>query len=243
MQILTLLSLIIPPLIYSGIIYFTSPYKSIDLKTSAYYFIAGILSTSVLMLLNIALPYDMSESVSNPFDFYFFGVAVHEEISKFLAFIFVHNIFKKKRTHPIGMMFYMGMVGLGFAMIENANYLLRYGEYVLAIRNVTSTLAHMIFGMFTGYWISLSKTKMGKFGNRSLFDIVLLQDKRIMFAVYSIVGLSCGIAYHRLWNYNLSESGKASTTIMIILIFAGIIGCKFAADSLNKNKKTQLTER
>lgn len=236
MEIISLLLLILPPLLYSTIIYLTSPYKSISLKLSGYYFIAGILSTSILMLINIALPYDMKESFINPFSFYFFGVAAHEEIAKFIAFIFIYNIFKGKNSHPIGTMFYMGMVGLGFAMIENAGYLMAYGEKVLAIRNVTSTLAHMTFGMFTGYWISLSRTKMGKYGNRSLFDIILLQDTKIMFVVYSIVGLACGIAYHGLWNYNLMTSGKASSTIMMFMLFIGIIGCKFSADSLRGKK-------
>jgi RsiW-degrading membrane proteinase PrsW (M82 family) len=232
-----LIYLIFPPLLYAFVIYLTSPYKSISLKLSAYYFMAGILSTGLLDILNIISPYDRTVFILNPFQFYFMEIAVHEEVAKLAAFLIVYAAFKKKDSHPIGIMFYMGVVGLGFALIENIGYFRSYGEQVIVIRNATSTLAHMIFGMFTGYWISLSGIRKGKYGNRSIFDIFLLKYKNLRFIVYSIIGLLCGIMYHGLWNYNLKTSGDASQSIMILMIIIGLIGCKFASDNLLNSRK------
>ena len=47
------------------------------------------------------------------------------------------------------------------------------------------------------------------------------------------MGVSCGILYHGLWNYNLMASSSAAYSIMILMLFGGLVGCKFAADSLN----------
>tara|TARA_Y100000389_G_scaffold189963_1_gene214282 strand:- start:3053 stop:3772 length:720 start_codon:yes stop_codon:yes gene_type:complete len=232
MNLSILISLICPPVLYSLIIYITSPYKSISIKKSAYYFAGGMLSTTILSIINLAVPYSKIEYLTEPFLFYFKGVALHEELAKFVAFMIMYKILRQKGDHPIGTMFYLGMVGLGFAMVENMGYLRQYGEQVLLIRNVSSTLAHMIFGMFTGYWISLGKTRRGKYGNRSLFDIVLLKNDTLRFYTYSLIGITSGIAYHGLWNYSLVVSGNASTPIMILMLLIGLIGCKFASDNL-----------
>ena len=236
MALLNFIMVVLPPVVYSGIIYLTSPNKSISLTKSLQYLIGGILSIPLVMLFNLLLPYK-SDLLTSPFVFCFFEVAPHEEISKLLVYFIIYKIMdKQKSKHPIGTMFYMGMVGLGFAMIENVQYLCRFGEKILFIRNFTSTFAHMIFGMFTGYWISLSKIKINKYSTRSVFDIVMSSKQKIRFFVYVMIGLMCGIGYHGLWNYNLTVSGKSAPSIMILMLFIGLISSKFASNNL-RNKK------
>lgn len=238
MTLLNFSMVVFPPIIYGWLIYLTSPYKSISINKSLQYLAGGILSIPLLMLFNLLLPYKTS-FIARPFVFSFFEVAPHEEISKLLAYFIVFKMLdREEKEHPIGTMFYMGMVGLGFAMIENIQYLYRFGEQILLTRNFTATFAHMIFGMFTGYWISLSKIKINKYSTRSVFDIVMSSKQKIRFFVYVMIGLICGIGYHGLWNYNLTSSGKASTTIMILMLFIGFIGSKFASNNLRNKKNT-----
>jgi len=238
MSLLNFIMVVFPPLIYVLVIYLTSPYKSISITKSLKYFIGGILSIPILTIINLLLPYG-DDYFGSEFTFYFFEVGPHEEIAKFISYFIIYKMLgRDEEEHPIGTMFYMGMIGLGFAMIENVSYFYRFGEFVLITRTFTSTLAHMLFGMFTGYWISLSKVKINKYNNRSVFDIFMASNPKIRGFVYSFIGLLCGVGYHGLWNYSLSTSGKASGSIMILMLFIGLLGAKFASNNL-RNKKIE----
>jgi RsiW-degrading membrane proteinase PrsW (M82 family) len=161
---------------------------------------------------------------------------VHEEIAKLSLFsLFLH--LSKSNKNPIGIMFYGGMVGLGFAIVENFDYYILYGYGILPLRNVTSTIAHMIFGMFAGYWIALSKVKITKYGNRSVFDILMAKYQTLRTIVHYGIGLLCGIAYHGLWNYNLYSSGESAISVMILMMLIGLIGVKFAASTLQSKRE------
>lgn len=236
MFVSSFLMLLLPPLLYGGIIYLTSPYKSISVTTSLKYIFAGMLSIFFLVGLNIFFPYQYT-ATNDPFKSFFYEIAVHEELAKLIMFLIFGSFIKSSNKHPIGTMFYMGMVGLGFAMLENLDYYVIYGSNVLPIRNATSTIAHMLFGMFTGYWISLSKVKITKYGNRSVFDILMAKYQTLRTIVHYGIGLMCGIAYHGLWNYNLMTSKDSAYPIMILMIFIGLIGVKFAATTLQHKRE------
>ncbi len=185
-------------------------------------------------IITVGFPYESQFLFMKPgMDFWFLEVAPKEEIAKFLAFLGIWYISKKDEdNHPIGNMFYCGMVGLGFAMIENISYLQKYGHETLIIRQVTSTLSHMIFGLLAGYWFALGQIRSAKF-SRSIFNMFTNRYPRFKTFIYSVMGVSCGILYHGLWNYNLMASSSAAYSIMILMLFGGLVGCKFAADSLN----------
>jgi len=235
MYITSFLMLLLPPLLYGLIIYLTSPYKSISIISSLKYIFAGISSVFLLIILNLIFPYTQDVQIET-FKYFFYGVAVHEEIAKLALFsLFLH--LSKSNKNPIGIMFYGGMVGLGFAIVENFDYYIIYGSGILPLRNVTSTIAHMIFGMFTGYWIALSKVKITKYGNRSVFDILMAKYQTLRTIVHYGIGLLCGIAYHGLWNYNLYSSGSSAPSVMILMMFIGLIGVKFAASTLQTKRE------
>tara|TARA_R110001592_G_scaffold3815_5_gene21784 strand:- start:666 stop:1388 length:723 start_codon:yes stop_codon:yes gene_type:complete len=229
-----LLLVVLPPVLYVLIIYWTSPFKSINLKMAVRYLIGGVISISFHKIITVGFPYEPQFLFMKPgMDFWFLEVAPREEIAKFLAFLGIWYVSKKgEDNHPIGNMFYCGMVGLGFAMIENISYLQKYGHETLAIRQVTSTLSHMIFGLLAGYWFALGQIRSAKF-SRSIFNMFTNRYPRFKTFIYSIMGVSCGILYHGLWNYSLMASENAAYSIMILMLFGGLVGCKFAADSLN----------
>jgi len=229
-----LLLVVLPPVMYVLIIYWTSPFKSINLKIAVRYLIGGVISISFHEIITVGFPYEPQFLFIKPgIDYWFLEVAPREEIAKFLAFLGIWYISRKgEDNHPIGNMFYCGMVGLGFAMIENISYLQKYGHETLIIRQVTSTLSHMIFGLLAGYWFALGQIRSAKF-SRSIFNMFTNRYPRFKTFIYSVMGVSCGILYHGLWNYSLMASENAAYSIMILMLFGGLVGCKFAADSLN----------
>ena len=233
------LGVILPPIIYALIIYLTSPHKSINLNRGMFFVAAGMFSVLMLPFIELLFP-SWGSFVFDPFHRHFFTVAPKEEIIKYLSFYLLTRSVKLKNVHPTGIMFYYGMVGLGFAMIENLQYLASYGAEVLLVRTFTSTIAHMLFGMFAGYWVAMSKINSGKFANRSVFGILMSKHKELKKLVYSGIGIFSAILYHGLWNYNLTVSWVASAPIMILMVIFGLSISKFGSTDLNNHYRKSL---
>jgi RsiW-degrading membrane proteinase PrsW (M82 family) len=240
MNISLLVGLIFPPIIFALVIYLTSPYKSIDLKRGFHHIAGGITSILLLSFLMVLFPnWDKS-----PIEFFntFFFIAPREELVKLLVFLFLGGVGyrKSKKEHPIATMFYMGMVGLGFAMYENIQYVIMYGKGVLGIRIFTATIAHMLFGLFMGYWMAKGNIDNGR-GNRSVMGVILSTRPLLKRFIYVTLGWLSAVGYHGLWNYNLMVSHQSymgmtdvsASPIMIMLLFFGLVGAKFAHKDLN----------
>ena len=242
-NIILLLALILPPLLYAVIIYFTSPFRSVSFKNGLLFMLGGMGAVSILHVLWVLFPGLSQHLYEKPFEKFFFSVAPLEEMSKYLSFIFVMCSLGRNRVseHPFRYMFYFSLVGLGFAIIENVFYVQGFGENVLYHRTFTSTIAHMLFGMFFGYWIGLSTINQRKFQNRSVFGVLIGKYKKLKTVVYTIIGFLTATIYHGLWNYNLSTSKEASNTIMLILIIAGLLTAKLLANELNNNWRRRST--
>ena len=129
-------------------------------------------------------------------------------------------------------MYYSALVGLGFAIEENVAYMQRYGEMVLQIRNFTSVLAHIFFGMFAGYWYGLGKLNTGVYNTRSTFGVVMKKWPKTKQFIYSFIGIGTAAMYHGLWNYNLSNSAWARDSIMILMVFIGLVSTNLLANNL-----------
>lgn len=221
-----ILGVIIPPIFYALIIYFSSPLKSLNWKSSLKAIAAGIASVTVVYTCNAFFPtWDTWTYMFEPFAQQFYVVAPKEELSKFIAFTLVIGAIYKEGdyAHPISYMFYFAMVGLGFALIENVGYGQRYGMDVLYIRAFTATITHMICGLLFGYWIGLGKIVRSKTQSRSLMGIWLKNKPQIKSAVYTLMGFITAVSFHGLWNYNLTVSKEAANPIMIFLLFTGLI--------------------
>ena len=64
--------------------------------------------------------------------------------------------------------------------------------------------------------------------------------KLFRFYVYTIIGYISSVIYHGLWNYNIDASGDSYITIMIMMLFFGIVGVKFAIKDLNDSYRRSL---
>jgi len=236
LNLILFLKLFLPPLIYIMILYLTAPNKTLNLKIAALCFFGGILSTNLVQLY-----YAMVDIVAtSPFELQFFSVAPREELCKLLAFGGAMLAVRKQSIHPVATMFYMGIVGLGFATFENFMYGIIYGESIVLPRAITATLGHLIFGLFLGYWMGLGKIDLGKYGNRSLFGFYMYKYKKLKMGVYALIGLITAISFHGLWNYNLTVSWVASAPIMILMIIFGLSISKFGATDLNNHYRKSL---
>jgi len=86
----------------------------------------------------------------------FFGVALAEELCKFLflkAFIYDSREF----SEPFDGIVYGGMVGCGFATVENLFYVLPMGQETGIIRMLTAVPGHVFEGMILGYFMGRAK--------------------------------------------------------------------------------------
>ena len=230
-----IMGVLLPPLFYVLLIYFTAPYKTITLKKSLLYFIGGILSISFVEMFYAFI----SVETTSIFKECFFNIAPREEISKLCAFGLISTIINNKDRHPVATMYYMGIVGLGFAMLENLHYVFRFGSDVLYTRTFTSTIAHLIFTLFMGYWIGLSQVDLRKYGNRSIFGVLMYKHKKIRKIIYILIGLISAISFHGLWNFNLTQMSPSTVPFMILMIIFGLVTSKFATTDLyNHNRKS-----
>ena len=203
--------------------------------------IGGVVSVTLLHTLYVLAP-SLRCLDESYFSKFFLSIGLLEEFAKYIMFFVMMLFIKKNKVskHPFRYMFYFSMVGLGFAIVENVGYVEMFGENVLYIRTFSSTIAHMLFGMFFGYWIGLSKIYRRKFQDRSVFGVLTNRYKKLKLFSFTIIGFLFAVIYHGMWNYNLKTSGDASTTIMMILILFGLLSSKLLANNLNNQWRKSL---
>lgn len=227
------LLIIFPPILYTLIIYFSSPYKSLSLKDSSKFLIGGIFSVIILNFFHFFFPLWNSVFISGAFYQDFFITAPKEEISKFLMFFIIYKgLYNEGKFHPITYMFYFSMIGLGFGLIENVHYVSNYGYWVLKFRIFGALFVHMICGMLFGYWIGISKIKKSKYHLRNISSLYLNSRPKIKLFIYSIFGLLSASIYHGLWNYHLSVLKGIHEPFSILLLIVGFLSCKLLSRDL-----------
>lgn len=257
MDVMIIFLSLLPALIYSFIIYLTVPYKTINIKEAIPYIAIGFLSVGILKYVWFFYPEwkDLALNLvgspkENPFEFfhvyYFIQIAFLEELSK-LAIFLMYEFYRRRlgevKSHPIATMFYVGMISLGFSVIEN----IQYGTYsatpidTLWWRSITAVVAHMVFGLFMGYWISMGRIG-AKFNDRSLFDIVINKRKGLRTVLYTIIGLISATILHGVYDLHLEINGAAGITGIYILLIGSLLGVYWCFKNLRKLYSKKLKE-
>jgi len=245
LNFLFILGILVPPSIYVLIIYLTSPYKSLSLKTSFLFLLMGVFTMTALYFLNVLFPnWSPLYFFGNDFDNCFYVIAPKEEFSKYLMFSIgishLSIINEEREQHPLTYMFYFAMVGLGFALFENVGYANTFGIGVLEARTFSATLLHMIVGMVFGYFIAIGNIKKSKFEDRSVFGVFCESRPKLKLRIYTLIGFLFAVLIHGLWNYNLANPSPSTITIMIAFVLVGLMLVKFLAnDVCHQYKKTK----
>jgi RsiW-degrading membrane proteinase PrsW (M82 family) len=256
-KFLIILFSFLPALTYAFIVYVIMPYKSINLRDAARFLIGGMFSIIVLKYMHVfnldsTVLFSWVTGVIDTKDvlyqhyFYFISVALLEELAKlmtFLIFFKLMNLINKEGMHPISIMFYSGMVGLGFAISENIEY--AEGSFspfvVLWWRSAAPVLTHMTCGFFMGYWLSLSNIGP-KIHNRSLFDIIIHKRKRLNKIIFGLAALFSATILHGVYNLHLELNGVKGLSGAYILIILSSLGVLFCFDNIYKLYKNKLEE-
>ena len=132
----------------------------------------------------------------------FFGVALAEELCKFLflkAFVFDDRAFNE----PFDGIIYGGMIGCGFATVENILYVLPQGQAVGIIRMITAGPGHAFFGVILGYFMGRAKFSINR-------------------ARHLIHGLVVVVMLHGLYDTAAFSNTIWSVYLIFAIIFLGI---------------------
>jgi len=149
--------------------------------------------------------------------------------------------------HPVATMIFMGMVSLGFSVIENIFYGASsdFPLTVLWWRGITSVVAHMVFGLFMGYWISLGRMKARAKDPTSL-DVALSGSTLGRKIVFTIFGFLSATILHGIYDLHLEMNGPSGITGVYILLVMSLLGVYWCFRNLsklhNKNKYNKIED-
>ena len=140
-------------------IYFQDKYEKEPIKSLLKAFFGGMLAIVFDIVLVTTIEYSiglipiLSDTV-----FYdsFLTAAIPEELCKFLIFmIFIWH--DKNFNEYFDGIVYATFIGLGFACVENIEYVFMYGFGAGVSRALFAVPGHFLFGVLMGYFLSLAK--------------------------------------------------------------------------------------
>ena len=128
-----------------------------------------------------------------------------EELFKFL--VVKTTIYKSPYyDEPVDGLVYSSAAALGFASVENIEYLILFGWQTALVRAPITTLAHVVFSAMWGYPLALKKLK------------------RKNSTVFLWLGLIGAMAGHGLYDFLAFQQNDSFTKIPILLGMIGLFG-------------------
>lgn len=258
---LIILFSLLPALVYSFVIYLTVPYKTITFKEALPYIFVGFMSVALLKYFWIVYPewFNLTENIigrpeKDPFKFfhffYFIQVGFIEECAKLGIFLLYEGYRRRTqivKDHPISTMFFMGMISLGFAVIENVQYgtMSEAPLDTLWWRSITAVIGHMVFGLFMGYWIAIGRMGPRRY-DRSLLDIIINKQKKFRTLFYTIIGLAAAVILHGIYDLHIELNGPKGITGLYSLLIMSLLGafwCFRNLSDLYKRKQLSLKNK
>jgi len=234
-NILLLLVAIIPAITYSIIIYLSSYYKSIDPKIAFSYASIGGISTTMVLISHFVFPnwtsYILSDNIIASLAFKMFvQVALLEEICKYLTFKMVesarHGIVVK-HDKPIATMFYICMISVGFAFVENIWYVkflsdTTLSKDILISRSVSAVVVHMVCGLVMGYFITLGRLDT-KLRSYSTLNILFKKNNNLKRIAYTTTGIIAASAVHGIYDFTISIGSNYHVIVTLALLLGLVI--------------------
>ena len=211
---------ILPVIILMIFIYRQDKYQKEPIKSLIKAFIGGMLSIPIDILIVTGIDAALNgTAISNTVFFSaFLEAGIPEELSKFLIFmIFIWN--DKNFDEYFDGIVYASFIGLGFACVENIEYVFSYGFQTGVVRALLSVPGHFLFGVVMGYFLSLAKFHPEKRGTYMISGLLLAMLAHGLFdwllMVASVLPLVGGIIYLvflwgdiKLWKLGLKYINK-----------------------------------
>ena len=181
-------------------------------------FFLGILSIiPPYFIETFSIPF-FNTSISSLATLAFCIVALSEELSKFL--VVRYFCYPQKRfDEPLDGIVYSVMVSMGFATIENVNYVFTHGYSTAFVRMFLSVPAHATFGVGMGYFIGKAK-----FDSANSFK-------------YLFTGLLVAVLFHGTFDFFIFLQANEAINAYGSegLLFAGVIVSYIIAIILSRN--------
>jgi len=171
----------------------------------------GMLSTIPAMFLEqigISRGWDHSSNLATTFLYSIIGIALIEELVKFLI-LRGYPFQRKFFNEPMDGIVYSVLIGMGFATLENILYAGSFGLQTTLVRAFTAVPAHAAFAVIMGYYAGLAKFDPA---NRSkllltgfawavvihgVYDFFLLQEFYTGLSVLAIATLYYSVKHAR----------------------------------------------
>jgi RsiW-degrading membrane proteinase PrsW (M82 family) len=136
------------------------------------------------------------DSLAGTLVFAFIGIALMEEVPKFL-FLRIGFYPRTFFDEPLDGIVYAGMIGMGFAMVENLLYAVEHGMGTTILRAFTAVPAHAVFAVLMGYYMGLAKFDRDNHAllmRKSLLWAVLIHGLYDFFLIQNFVPGLIGLA-------------------------------------------------
>jgi RsiW-degrading membrane proteinase PrsW (M82 family)/ribosomal protein S18 acetylase RimI-like enzyme len=166
-------------------------------------FCLGVLSTIPAVALEMAAGYFDLTGVHGTILSAFLGVALVEEVVKFIP-LRLYSFTRKSFDEPLDGIVHGVMVGMGFATLENMLYVFQHGMETGWLRMFTAVPGHASWGVIMGYYVGKSKFNY---------------KKRVQLL---LTGLLLAIFFHGLYDACLFLTKQADKNTGIILWLAAL---------------------
>ena len=198
---------ILPVIVLMIFIYRQDKYQKEPIKSLAKAFIGGMISIPIDIIIVTGIDAALN------------GTAIsNTEFSKFLIFMLLIWRDKNFDEYFDGIV-YATFIGLGFACVENIQYVFSYGFQTGVVRALLSVPGHFLFGVVMGYFLSLAKFHPEKRGTYMISGLLLAMLAHGLFdwllMVASVLPLVGGIIYIvfiwgdiKLWKLGLKYINK-----------------------------------
>ncbi len=198
---------ILPVIVLMVYIYHQDKYQKEPIKTLAKAFIGGMLAIALDILIVTGIQYLAGDSAITKTVFFsaFLEAGIPEEFSKFLIFMLFIWRDKNFDEYFDGIV-YATFIGLGFACVENIEYVFMFGFGTGVVRALLSVPGHFLFGVVMGYFLSMAKFHPEKRGT------------------YLISGLLLAMIAHGLFDWLLMVSSALGAGLGSILYFVFLWG-------------------
>lgn len=198
---------ILPVIVLMVYIYHQDKYQKEPIKTLAKAFIGGMLAIALDILIVTGIQYLAGNSAITKTVFFsaFLEAGIPEEFSKFLIFMLFIWRDKNFDEYFDGIV-YATFIGLGFACVENIEYVFMFGFGTGVVRALLSVPGHFLFGVVMGYFLSMAKFHPEKRGT------------------YLISGLLLAMIAHGLFDWLLMASSALGAGLGSILYFVFLWG-------------------
>ena len=198
---------VLPVVFLMVYIYRQDKYQKEPIKSLAKAFIGGMLAIplDILLVTGIVAVLGKNAIANTVFFSAFLEAGIPEELSKFIIFmIFIWN--DKNFDEYFDGIVYASFIGLGFACVENIEYVFSYGFQTGVVRALLSVPGHFLFGVLMGYFLSMAKFHVKQRGT------------------YLITGLLLAMIAHGLFDWLLMVSSALGPGLGSIIYFLFLWG-------------------